>query len=43
MLAELTHLGGQAFNAVTSGGNPVNSMITAGYTPGMEGANDANL
>jgi hypothetical protein len=30
-------LGGQAFNAVTSGGNPVNSMITAGYTPGMEG------
>jgi hypothetical protein len=29
--------GGQAFNAVTSGGNPVNSMITAGYTPGMEG------
>ena len=30
-------VGGQAFNAVTSGGNPVNSMITAGYTPGMEG------
>ena len=30
-------LGGQAFNAVISGGNPVNSMITAGYTPGMEG------
>jgi hypothetical protein len=29
--------GGQAFNAITSGGNPVNSMITAGYTPGMEG------
>ena len=30
-------LGGQTFNAVISGGNPVNSMITAGYTPGMEG------
>jgi len=30
-------LGGQTFNTFTSGGNPVNSMITAGYTPGMEG------
>src|SRR5210317_1223106 len=30
-------MGGQAFDTFTSGGNPVNSMITAGYTPGMEG------
>ena len=29
--------GGQAFNAVTSSGNPVGGMMTAGYTPGMEG------